>query len=118
MKVYQQIAMELKDLRFQEALDRENDIHADFSIVPDLQRNIETLVRLYLPPGTEFEFSSIHSRMYFRGETHICTIEASLATQFNISVKAHNPLRSGNPCDEEVLYQFTKAMMAEVEMPG
>jgi len=116
MKVYQQIAMELKDLRFQEALDRENGINANFSIVPDLRRNIVTLVRLYLPEGTTFDFGSFVNRMYFRGETHTCTIEASLAPHVDISVKANIPIGMNDPCDEEVLYQFTKALMAEVEV--
>jgi len=111
--VYQQIAMELKDLRFQEALDREMCISEDFSIVLDLQRNIEALVRLYLPGGTTFDFGSFVSRMYFRGKTHTCTIEASLAPCVDISVKANIPIGRNDPCDEEVLYQFTKALMKE-----
>jgi len=113
MKVYQQIAMELKDLRFQEALDRENGIDADFGIVLDRRRNIEALVRLYLPGGTTFNFHSFVDRMYFRGETHTCTIEASLAPHVDISVKANIPIGRNDPCDEEVLYQFTKALMKE-----
>jgi hypothetical protein len=112
--VYQQIAMELKDLRYQQEMDRENGIHADFSIVLDLQRNIYTLVDMYLPSGTTFEFSSFTNRMYFRGDTHTCTVEATLTPGVDISVKAHNPLRTNDPCDEEVLYQFTKSLMKEV----
>ena len=121
--VYQQIAMELKDLRFQEARDREHGIHADFSIVPDLQRNINTLVRLYLPPGTEFLFKSFISRMYFkwtppnycREVYYICTIEASLAGGPIISVEKHtDEPHMNDPCWREVLAQFTKALMKEV----
>jgi hypothetical protein len=115
--VYQQIAMELKDLRYQQGLDRAHGISADFSITRDLARNIDILVDMHLPPGTEFEFSSFANRMYFRGETHTCTVEASLSPGVDISVKAHKPPHMNDPCDEEVLYQFTKSLMKEVEIP-
>ncbi len=116
--VYQQIAMELKDLRFQEEIDRDHNVCADFSIAPDLRRNIRTLVDLHLPPGTEFDFHSFIQRMYFLGVTHTCTVEASLATRVDISVKANITIGRNDPCDEEILAQFTKALMAGVEIPG
>lgn len=125
LAVYQQIAMELKDLRFQESLDREQGISADFSITSDLRRNLATLVRLYLPEGTEFLFKSFVSRMYFKWtppnycrEVHyICTIEVSLAGEPTISVEKHTEdPHINDPCWREVLTQFTKALMKEVEV--
>ena len=110
--VYQQIAMELKDLRFQEALDREHGISEDFSITRDLARNINILVDIHLPPGTEFDFQeSTVNRLVLETPTFIMTVEASLIHTYNVTTTS---LADYVLMDHEVS-RFRLALWKEVE---
>ncbi len=119
LPVYQQIAMELRDLRFQQALDREAGIDADFSIVPDLTRNIEFLVLLYLPDGCEFDFGSFVNRLYFMYLGFTITVEVTLLhgnEGMDITIKAPDHLHENDPSIEDVRGRMVPALMKEAEV--